>query len=77
SGDVPPEVLAKITKEIGADSLKYQSVKGLIDAIGIPAEGLCTACLTGKYPTPMGKKLYMKAWDDYNKGIKGRAYSCG
>ncbi len=77
SGEVPPEVLKKITKELGADSLKFQSVQDLIDAIGIPAEGLCTGCLTGKYPTPMGKKLYLKAWEDHRKGVKQRTYSCG
>ena len=77
NGDVPDATLKKIAKELGADSLKYQTVQGLIDAIGIPEEGLCTGCITGNYPTPMGKKLYAKSWDDYRKGIKRRAYSCG
>lgn len=35
---------------INADSLGYVSHKGLVDAIGIPAENLCMGCLTGVYP---------------------------
>ncbi len=41
----------EIRKEIGADSLGYVSIEGLVDAIGFPpAESLCLGCLTGKYP---------------------------
>ena len=35
---------------IGADSLYYISLDGLIKSIGIPKEDLCTGCLTGVYP---------------------------
>ena len=42
---------------IGADSLTYLSVDGLIDSIGIdtdaPNGGLCVANFDGKYPTPL------------------------
>ena len=42
---------------IGADSLTYLSVDGLIDSIGIdtdaPNGGLCVAYFDGKYPTPL------------------------
>ena len=40
----------EIRRSIGADSLGYVSAEGLIDATHIPAEKLCTACFTGKYP---------------------------
>jgi len=40
----------EICKEIGADSLAYTSLEGLIKAIGIPKKNLCLACLTGEYP---------------------------
>ena len=40
----------EIRREIGADSLVYTSLNGLIDAIGLPREKLCVACLTGEYP---------------------------
>ena len=35
---------------IGADSLYYISLDGLVKAIGIDKEDLCTGCLTGVYP---------------------------
>ena len=42
---------------IGADSLTYLSIAGLIDSIGIdtdaPNGGLCVAYFDGKYPTPL------------------------
>ena len=76
TGEISKEVTDKIAKEIGADSLKYQSVAGLIKSIGKPAKDVCTACITGDYPTPWGKKLYKKAWDNYKKGVKERTYSC-
>ena len=40
-----------ICKVIGADSLGYISVKGLIEAIGKPEGDLCLACISGRYPT--------------------------
>ena len=40
----------EIRRSIGADSLGYVSAEGLIDATHVPAEKLCTACFTGKYP---------------------------
>ena len=36
---------------IGADSLGYLSLEGMLQAIGIEQETSCTACWTGKYPT--------------------------
>ncbi|HEX54938.1 MAG: amidophosphoribosyltransferase [Candidatus Altiarchaeales archaeon] len=40
----------EIRREIGADSLVYTSLDGLVRAIGLPKEKLCLACLTGDYP---------------------------
>ncbi len=40
----------EIREYIGATSLKYLSLGGLIRAIGLPRENFCTACLTGAYP---------------------------
>jgi amidophosphoribosyltransferase len=42
-----------IRKHIGADSLGYLSLEGLIDAIGLPRETFCHACFTGDYPMPV------------------------
>ncbi len=41
----------EIRKIIGADSLGYLSIEGLVEAVGIPASDLCLACVNGKYPT--------------------------
>lgn len=35
---------------IGADSLEYLSLEGMLDAMPLPKENFCTACFTGNYP---------------------------
>jgi len=45
----PPE----IARFIGADSLGYLSIEGLIEAVGLPKELFCLACFTGDYPVPV------------------------
>ena len=37
-----------ICKQMGFDSLEYQSLDGLIEAIGLPRERVCTYCWTGE-----------------------------
>jgi amidophosphoribosyltransferase len=49
-----PEEVAKI---ISADAVCYQSIKGLVKATGFAEDELCTACITGKYPTPLAQKI--------------------
>jgi len=43
--------LEEIRQQIGADSLGYISIPGLVKAIGKPENDLCLACLNSKYPT--------------------------
>lgn len=45
--------IEEIAQHLGADSVAYLSLEGLIDAIGTSGEGFCAACLTGEYPTPV------------------------
>jgi amidophosphoribosyltransferase len=40
----------EIRRSIGADSLGYVSMEGLVKATTLAEEKLCTACFTGKYP---------------------------
>lgn len=40
----------EIQTYLGASSLHYLSLQGLIEATGIPAENLSTSCFTGEYP---------------------------
>ena len=45
--------LDEITKYIGADSLAYLSVDGLLRAVRAPKNSYCTGCFTGNYPIPV------------------------
>ena len=40
----------EIRKRIGATSLGYMSIKGLVRAIGLKRDKFCLACFDGKYP---------------------------
>ena len=40
----------QIRESIGADSLEFVSLEGLVEATTIPRERLCTACFTADYP---------------------------
>jgi len=42
----------EITKYLGADSLGYLDVDGMVRACGLPAKKFCLACFTGDYPVP-------------------------
>jgi amidophosphoribosyltransferase len=44
------QYIEEIRKKIGADTLVYQSIDGLIASIGLNEDQLCLACLTGEYP---------------------------
>jgi len=50
-----------VASEIGADSVVYQTLDGLIEATGFSENELCLACLTGDYPTEWGKRMAKKA----------------
>ncbi|HLC37147.1 MAG TPA: amidophosphoribosyltransferase [archaeon] len=63
--DMAEEEIDKIRKDLGVDSLIYQSLDGLMKALKFPREELCTACLTGEYPTEHGKILYGKAIENF------------
>lgn len=47
----------EILTHIGANSLGYLSVPGLIRASGMPQESFCLACFTGDYPIPVQLEL--------------------
>ncbi len=59
---------------IGVDSLKYVTLEGLIDSIGLPRERLCLGCLTGIYPIerPIEKITQMKL-DEFEKSSEKSA----
>jgi len=43
----------EIRDHIGADSLGYLSISGLVRAIGLPEDTFCNACFHGDYPIPV------------------------
>jgi amidophosphoribosyltransferase len=45
------KTVEEVCRFIGADSLGYLSLEGMLEACGLPAETSCAACWTGDYPT--------------------------
>jgi amidophosphoribosyltransferase len=45
--------VAEVCKFVGADSLGYLSIKGLIRSVELPRENFCMGCFTGQYPLPV------------------------
>ncbi|MFY9812986.1 MAG: amidophosphoribosyltransferase [Dehalococcoidales bacterium] len=43
----------EIRQFIGADSLGYISLEGLLKSVNLPGDSFCTACFTGEYPIPV------------------------
>ncbi len=69
-GALPDDVLKKMAKDLGADSIIYQTIPGLLKALDFTENKVCLACLTNKYPTKYGQKLYQVALDNFKKGSK-------
>jgi len=59
----------EVAKKIGADAVRYQSLKDFKDVVGL-GDNLCTGCLTGKYPTPCAQRIVDKSKELSEKGIK-------
>jgi amidophosphoribosyltransferase len=67
-----------VRRSIGADSLGYVSLDGLVAATEQPQSRLCTACFDGKYPIPLpdedriGKYL-LERLQEPERGVAGPA----
>ncbi len=46
----------EINSKLGADSLRYISLQGLIEATHLGKDNLCLGCLTGRYPVSIPRK---------------------
>jgi amidophosphoribosyltransferase len=55
------EAFAEMARDLGADSLRYLPIDAIARALDRPADDLCRACLTGRYPTAHGQQLYQIA----------------
>lgn len=47
------QTVDEICAFVGADSLRYLSIEGLMKAVKGESGGYCAACFDGKYPTPL------------------------
>jgi amidophosphoribosyltransferase len=47
------KTIPEIREYIGADSLGFLSIDGLIKAMALPKKIFCLACFTGEYPVPV------------------------
>jgi amidophosphoribosyltransferase len=65
---------AAMAIELGADSLCYLPLEAVARCIGLSADHLCRACITGKYPTPTGERLYQLALRNRHAESNGRTY---
>jgi len=73
-GVLTEEAQARMAARLGADSLRYLPVESVARSIGFAPEQLCQACLTGRYPTPAGERLYEIALGQVSRGGSGRTY---
>jgi len=57
----------EVAQVVGADSVHYLSIPGLVEALGIKAENLCLGCLTGRYPVevPQERHRYQKSLAEF------------
>jgi amidophosphoribosyltransferase len=60
------KTIPQIKNFIGADSLGYLSIDGLLKAVALPRENFCMACFTGDYPIPVQLEMDKLAME--NKG---------
>jgi len=73
-GRPSPDMLARMAKALGVNSLRYLCVSDLGPCLGIDGRSLCTGCVTGRYPTPGGNKLIRRARRRLQAGRPGRTY---
>ena len=58
---------AEVAEVIGADSVHYLSIPGLVESIRLGSDQLCLGCLTGKYPVevPEERHRFQKSLAEY------------
>ena len=50
--------LDQIREYLGADSIGYLDLEGMVRATGLPANSFCMACFNGDYPVPFDPKFH-------------------
>ncbi|MDO8615221.1 MAG: amidophosphoribosyltransferase [Dehalococcoidia bacterium] len=59
-----------IRRHIGADSLAYLTIDGLMRAVEQPENSFCTACFTGEYPMPVQLQMDKLVFERAGRGGK-------
>jgi len=62
------KTVPEIRDFIGADSLGYLSIDGLIKAVALPKDIFCMACFTGDYPIPVQLEMDKLALETMSTG---------
>jgi amidophosphoribosyltransferase len=59
-----------VRRSLGADTLGYLSVDGMVAATEQPRSRLCTACFTGEYPVPIPEQIGKHVLEDIARGVE-------
>jgi amidophosphoribosyltransferase len=62
----------EIRRFVGADSLGYLSIKGVLTALELPYERFCFACFDGNYPVPVPYDVHGRKFLLEEGGADGR-----
>ena len=67
------KTVPEVRELIGADSLGYLSIDGLIKAVALPKDIFCLACFTGDYPIPVQLEMDKLALEETlsRQGVSG------
>ncbi|MFN3148272.1 amidophosphoribosyltransferase [Bremerella sp.] len=69
------EMQVAMAEQLGADSLRYLPVDAIAKAVNFSSDDLCQACITGRYPTEGGERLYQIALETKDQeSTNGRTY---
>ena len=65
-----------MAQELGCNSIRYLPIESIANAVNLPADQLCQACITSNYPTVAGQQLYQIALESVknNKEASGRIF---
>jgi amidophosphoribosyltransferase len=57
----------QVAESVGADSVRYLTMAGLVQSIGLPEDHLCLGCLTGRYPVevPQEHRRFQKSLQEF------------
>jgi amidophosphoribosyltransferase len=66
------KTIPEIAETLNVDRVCYQTLDGLVNALGLHRDELCMACLTGEYPTPLAQDIADKMRSRLREGDKRR-----